>query len=231
MSELTFINSLNYNYYFLDYLKTEGMGNDLIIDNVILRIYSDNIIFAQKSTCSAAPFFDFNIIRLYMACYQLILLSNGFLSRGFITQGNLFINDSFIIGSALAKVHEGEKHIAKYPRVVIDPQLMQLLPDQIHKYPLPPDRFLKKDRIDGHYFLNFYQAMFIERSKIWHRAIFDATKTIIDNLRQPKQEILPKLYWLAKYHNSFCKKYHCDEFIIPQEIITKMQRLVKRSVR
>ena len=25
MSELTFINSLNYNYYFLDYLKTEGM--------------------------------------------------------------------------------------------------------------------------------------------------------------------------------------------------------------
>lgn len=73
--------------------------------------------------------------------------------------------------------------------------------------------------------------MFIERSKIWHRAIFDATKTIIDNLRQPKQEILPKLYWLAKYHNSFCKKYHCDEFIIPQEIITKMQRLVKRSVR
>ena len=230
-SELRFINSLNRNYLFLDFLKTSGMGNFIIQDNVIIRIYSDNIIFAQKSTCASAPFFDFNIIRLYMAFFQLYLLSSGLFSRGFITQGKLFINDSFIIGSALVKVHEAEKEIAKYPRVVIDPQLMQLLPDQIHQYPFPPDPLLKKDRIDGYYFLNYYQTMFLDGKKIWYRAISNVTKTIINNLRQSNQETFPKLYWLVKYHNNFCKKNHCEEFIIPKDFITQIQRRVRLLTR
>lgn len=196
-------------------------------DDVIIRIYSDNIIFAHKSRCPGAPVFDFYLVRSYMAQYQLFLLSSGLLSRGFITQGRLFINDSFIMGAALAKAHEAEKYIVKYPRVVVDPKLMELLPDQIHQYPIPPDRFLKKDRADGFYFLNYYQALIQGNGKIWHRELFSATKTIINNLKSYRQETLPKLYWLIKYHNAFCKKYHCDEFIIPREVVAKIKKNIR----
>ena len=229
-SALMFINSLNRNYHLLDSIKTSGKSNMILNDKVIIRIYSDNIIFAQKSI-NKAPLFDFFMIRLYMAEYQLLLLSNGLLSRGFITQGNLYINDSFIIGSALVKVHEAEKDIAKYPRVVIDPQLMRYLPDQIHQYPFPPDPFLKKDRIDGNHFLNYYQALILENEKIWHRALFDVSYVISEKFKLSNQETFPKLYWLVKYHNSFCKKYQCDEFKISQDLIENKKKEIKRLMK
>ena len=163
-----------------------------------------------------------------MAHYQLFLLSNELLSRSFITQGKLFINDSFIIGSALVKVHEGEEQIAKYPQVVIDPELMKLLPDQVHRYPFPPYPLLKKDRADGLYFLYYYQTIFIqERNKIWHRALFDVTYTIKENLEKSDIKTFPKIYWLIKYHNSFCRKNHCEEFMISQDLINKKKRTLK----
>ena len=227
-SESDFISLLNRNYHLLDFLKSAGVNNPFYNDNVIVRIYSDNIVFTQKSMCKAAPMFDFYILRSYMAHYQLFLLSNGLLSRGFITQGKLFINDSFIIGSALVKVHEGEEQIAKYPRVVIDPELMKLLPDQVHRYPFPPDPLLKKDRTDGLYFLDYYQTIFIqERNKIWHRALFDVTYTIKENLEKSDIKTFPKIYWLIKYHNSFCRKNHCEEFMISQDLINKKKRALK----
>ena len=227
-SESDFVSLLNRNYHLLDFLKSAGVNNPFYNDNVIVRIYSDNILFAQKSMCKAAPMFDFYILRLYMAHYQLYLLSNGLLSRGFITQGKLFINDSFVIGSALVRVHKGEEEIAKYPRVVIDPELMKLLPDQIHRYPFPPDSLLKKDRTDGLHFLNYYQTIFIqEKNKIWHRLLFGITYTIKENLEKSDLKIFPKVYWLIKYHNCFCRKNHCDEFIIPQDLINKKKRELK----
>lgn len=45
--EIEFINTLNHNYLLLDYLKNFGMHNFFDKDDVIIRIYSDNIIFAH----------------------------------------------------------------------------------------------------------------------------------------------------------------------------------------
>lgn len=128
----------------------------------------------------------------------------------------------------MVRVHEAEKSIAKYPRVVIDPALMRLLPDQIHQYPLPPDPFLKKDRVDGHYFLNYYHALILNEDKIWYQLLSGVTQIIITSFAKANQDIFPKLYWLVKYHNNFCRKTHCDEFIIPQHFIVQKQREIMR---
>ena len=36
-----------------------------------------------------------------------------------------------------------------------------------------------------------------------------------------------KAGFTLKYHNSFCRKNHCDEFIIPQDLINKKKRELK----
>jgi len=229
--ENLFINILNRNYHLLDFLKISGMGNWLIKDEVIIKIYSDNIIFAQKTQCPKAPLMDFNIIRSYIATYQMFLLASGFASRGYITQGRLFINNSFVIGDALVKAHIAEENIVKFPRVVIDPELMKLLPDQVHHYPYPPDPLLKKDRIDGYYFLNYYKTLLIN-GKIWHRQLYSITQTIIEQFNNSDGLTYPKWHWVIKYHNRFCKNNNCNEFIIPDNFIRGKQReIVKQNIK
>jgi len=227
--EKLFVNILNRNYHLLDFLKvSNGTMNFLSPDEVIIRIYSDNILFLQRSHHPPMPLWDFNLIRAYMAKYQMLLLSSGLASRGYITQGKLFINNTFVIGNALVKVHKAEENIVKYPRVVIDPLLMKLLPDQVHRYPYPPDPLLRKDRIDGYYFLDYYKTLLIAGGKVWHRELYMATMTIVTEFKNSTEQTFPKWYWLAKYHNRFCKTNSCVEFIIPENIIKTKQKEISR---
>ena len=72
------------------------------------------------------------------------------------------------------------------------------------------------------------RTMVTKPYKIWHRALFDAIDTISKNLKEAVSDTFPKVYWLVKYHNDFCRKNHCDEFIISQDVIMQKQKEIKK---
>ena len=57
---------------------------------------------------------------------QRAFLDDGFLIRGGVTHGNLYIDDTLVWGKALLDSYYMEDHIASYPRVVVDEKVKEM---------------------------------------------------------------------------------------------------------
>lgn len=56
---------------------------------------------------------------------RVVLLSQGILTRGALTVGDICIKKGIIFGPALNRAYELESILAKHPRIVIDPELVR----------------------------------------------------------------------------------------------------------
>lgn len=120
--------------------------------NIEFKIFSDNIIIAKK--ISAETVQRKRDIRSLLMCaghFQELTVSNsvGWLLRGGISIGQLFLDDVIVWGDALLKAYYLEDKIANYPRIIIDDNVVdEIINDsQLSEY-------LRKD-FDNLYFLNF----------------------------------------------------------------------------
>ena len=77
--------------------------------------------------------------------------SVGWMLRGGITMGQLFIDDVMVWGNALVKAYYLEDKIANYPRIVIDEEVIMECEGQAQL-----QDYFKID-FDGIYFLNYLQ--------------------------------------------------------------------------
>ncbi len=77
--------------------------------------------------------------------------------RGGLTKGLLYIDEKFVYGKALIDAHNLEDQQAKYPRVIVNPVLVEDV--NIQKF-IKNNNFhyeiLLQDEIDGKYFLNIF---------------------------------------------------------------------------
>ncbi len=77
------------------------------------------------------------------------------LIRGGITFGGLFHQDRVVVGPAMIEAYRLESRVAKYPRVVISPELLRWLPDKERP------RWLVLDE-DGVWHLDYFKLMLAE---------------------------------------------------------------------
>lgn len=87
------------------------------------KIFSDNIIIAKKvSKESEQAVKDIRSLLMCAGHFQELAASDrvGWMLRGGITIGNLFIDDTMLWGDALVKSYLLEDKVANYPRVIID---------------------------------------------------------------------------------------------------------------
>ena len=66
-----------------------------------------------------------------------IFLQNGFLVRGSICYGNLYMDENSVLGSGLVVAHEYERETAVFPRIIIQPDLVSCVTSyaqKINKY-------------------------------------------------------------------------------------------------
>jgi hypothetical protein len=118
----------------------------------------------------------------------------GWLVRGGITIGELFIDNLMVWGSALLRAYELESHIAIYPRIVID----QFVLPELENNKKVTD-YLSSD-FDGVTFLNYMH--------IWHFAGeivkngFEKMKyEVIETNGSYPDKIHQKLHWHMNYIN------------------------------
>lgn len=120
--------------------------------DIRFKIFSDNIIIAKKiSENKRQRVKDIRSLLMCAGHFQELAASSsvGWMLRGGITIGQLFIDDIMVWGDALVKAYYLEDKVAIYPRIVIDNSIVQeLKSEKVLK------EYLRKDT-DNLYFLNF----------------------------------------------------------------------------
>ena len=180
-----FLNDLNVIY--------ENAMNDVIFTNVLskkdiaIKIFSDNILIAVKTTKQDTDRQSklVKIINLVgnLYCNALRL---GYLVRGSITEGKFYRNKTFVYGKALVEAVKLEEKIAIYPRVIIQDNLVSLIP-----------QYIAQDS-DRKYYLNcFIFTKTFDNTTFKLRILNQLTKC------SNNEEITQKIMWLVTYFNNF----------------------------
>ena len=180
-----FLNDLNAIY--------ENAMNDVIFTNVLskkdiaIKIFSDNILIAVKTTKQDTDRQSklVKIINLVgnLYCNALRL---GYLVRGSITEGKFYRNKTFVYGKALVEAVKLEEKIAIYPRVIIQDNLVSLIP-----------QYIAQDS-DRKYYLNCFIFTKTFDNTIFKLRILNQLTKCSNN-----EEAMQKIMWLATYFNNF----------------------------
>ena len=143
----------------------------------------------------------------YIAERQFQMAMRGWFLRGAISVGPLAVGDGLVFGPALVRAHELENRVAGYPRIVIDPTLVESLKGTNQGW-----QDYKITDQDGIEFINYLFGAFLRRYSFpddseknpWkalddHRAAcveFLSSKSATDDLR-----VRQKAAWVSHYHN------------------------------
>ena len=95
---------------------------------IVCKIFSDNIVLARPVNDNI----DLAFLRVvqFSAYLQFQLATKDILVRGGITKGKFYHDDVMVWGTALVDSANLEKEKAIYPRIIIDPELIQELIDR-----------------------------------------------------------------------------------------------------
>lgn len=140
------------------------------------------------------------------------IVNEGFLLRGGITVGNVYHDDDFIYGPAMNKAYYLESKIAKNPRIIIDPEIIELsknnmpeffnegMEEYIYNY-------ISIDSDDNHYIDYFKKGVdtFWEINDNDKRYVDKLNEIIQQGLKIPDKEINSKYIWMRDKHNDLIK--------------------------
>ncbi|MBO0589259.1 hypothetical protein I2484_18360, partial [Sporosarcina sp. E16_8] len=132
--------------------------------------FSDSLVVSLPYTNSAS-FFSF-VMKLNLI--QKTLADEGILIRGGVSAGKLYHKGSISYGPAFIRAYNIENGLADYPRIVIDPQIinLKLLPENedledsifqmgFHNFEGNRNPIVLKD-VDSLYYINYLYGMYEE---------------------------------------------------------------------
>jgi hypothetical protein len=135
--------------------------------------------------------------------------------RGGMCWGDLFIQDDVMFGPALVTGHLLGEKLAIYPRIVVDPEIMDL---QASRAKFKDSRLFKeyvKRGDDGVYFINYLRHLYTaignphDPKSQWEydmsglRAHAEFINEKLTEYSEKTERIKQKAIWLGLYHNSY----------------------------
>ncbi|WP_342533283.1 hypothetical protein MHB40_20150 [Lysinibacillus sp. FSL K6-0057] len=158
------------------------------------KIFSDNILISRKlSKDNDKRKLEVKTLIYCVAHFQALAASDsvGWLLRGGIAIGQLFVDDIMVWGQALLKTYDLESNIAIYPRIVLDSTVV----NEVQKNDELSD-FIRKD-FDGVYFLNY-----LSMCHFYGEMLSSGFEMIQENnLLYRNERIYQKLYWHMEFIN------------------------------
>ncbi len=164
--------------------------------------FSDSIVLAMPFLKDNFPIF----IKL-IANFQYDLFDKGFLCRGGIAYGKHFSKEGFLFSNGLIEAYRIERDIAKYPRVAVSTDLIEL----IYKDNLITDDIPLIMENDTIFFVDFLANKNLNDSAI-------CLQTILDNAPQSNPSVMEKHRWLTEYfdHKTCNSTYSISKFAKPR---------------
>ncbi|CAG2145553.1 hypothetical protein [Cupriavidus plantarum] len=175
--------------------------------------FSDCIVVSYLVTERSAVFWLLNSIALQV----LSLAENGFLVRGGLTVGRLYHSDRHVVGPAMNEAYRIESQVAKYPRIVIDPKVLEVAKRARREGHTPEEEatyaksFMTKDS-DGEYFFDYVSwnsvvAISGGESDVYGSYLGALSKLIRDGLRHDNPYVQEKYLWLHKLYVTAIRQF------------------------
>lgn len=161
----------------------------------------------------------------YVAFLQAELARQGYLIRGAITVGDLYIDEDIVFGPALLEAYDAETKLATFPRVILcENAVNEFKPTwtrKIHDLLIDSDDKVFIDYLDATVMIAYPDDRPFTEFTDGHKS------TIVDNLKKFKYRphIRAKYEWAAVYHNSFCDKFpdvFNDDDKIPLDLLANV---------
>ena len=198
-----------------------AIKKELFINDIKIKIFSDNIIFAIKIPKNNKNSFWFslnNFINL-MSIFQMEALMCGFTLRGGITKGELFFNDIYTYGPAIIRAYDLESKNAIYPRIVIDPLLIEDYKS------LNIERMCILKDFDDLFYIDYLIKLF---SGTCNYTLENIRKMIMYLYQQNKTPAITQIYsWLINKFNNYCindfSQYYIDSKNLPKLVKIKVK--------
>ena len=177
------------------------------LSDSLLTQFSDSIVLAFPF--GQQPFSDAACL---IAKYQYSLLQEGILCRGGISFGKHYQDGTFLFSEGLLKAYKIESEQAKYPRIIVDKDIIELRSDKepnIYEYLI--------EEADGAIFLDYFKFGTPERIQIIIQQLSEDAKNFSGSEKE-------KHRWLREYfstrfpHNLDLK---CTRFNIMEKAETK----------
>lgn len=205
----------------------KDLVGDPEIDAPKIKIMSDNILFAVKASANKEDNMQcLQRICTFVSHFQTFALLNyGWLLRGGVTIGDLYIDDVFAWGPAIVRSISLEEKIAKNPRVIVDTPVSELHSEFIRDsctnlFPIP---ILIRQDDDDAYFVS-YQDIITDGAQCSSGEIQTITlkyqQALITLLREYRDNasVRKKVEWAIKYHNQISEERGC-KISISEELI------------
>lgn len=237
---------------FIDLLGFKNtVNNSLTSDNIRLdilhalkqneRLYNENygegLLNGSNSGIEVMFFSDSFVISYpenYPGALALLLLeliwqafdiaNNNFLVRGGVTYGQLYHKGNICFGPAMNAAYELESKYAKYPRIIVDDVVMNMITN--FKLPYNSKEFeenfiknlVKKDPKDNKLFLDYLsQRSECDSTQIYYDVLKKIKNNIEKNLEKYGDKILEsyrireKYQWYKDYFNDVIMRVMTDE--------------------
>lgn len=167
-------------------------GND---PSCSITQFSDSIVVAKPYEAG-----DFDSFVRMVAKYQRLLLDEELLCRGGIAVNKHFSNGSFTFSAGLIDAYHVESESARFPRVVISPEVMELIyPNRSRTSSL----LVEED--DGLFFVDYVGITVKSRPKTLNRAVGNVVQSLLASSNPSVRE---KGMWLASYSDAVLGTSH-----------------------
>jgi hypothetical protein len=159
--------------------------------------FSDSVVISMPYDASRFEWFASRV-----GDYQRLLLDERLLCRGGIAVNKHFSNGSFTFSAGLIQAYRVESHSARYPRVVVSPDVQELVyPDRT----ATPPFLLRED--DGLLFVDYLGLTRRRKPKLLERAVAEVVKTLAASKSPSVRE---KGLWLAHYSDAVLETNHAQ---------------------
>jgi len=169
------------------------------IDEFDIKIFSDNIVIAQKVNEERISDQIISIINLVSAIQFHALMQFDFWLRGGITIGELFIDNAVVWGTSLIEAYTIENNLANYPRVVVSKKILKTY-DECKNKSLNLYALIKED-FDGLWFVDF---MLAAPNLTLIPTIARILQEKADFYANENDRVKQKINWMISYFNSYC---------------------------
>ncbi len=175
--------------------------------------FSDSIVISYLKDEKASVF----RILMSLLYLQMDAINYGLLLRGGVTCGQLIHDDTHFFGPAMNKVHEIEKTVSLFPRILVDSEVIKCAVENPYDTNTPEyekqclESLLDVD-FDGFYYIDYFtqgcEEIISEHGYEVLPDYFGAICKIIDGSETIKDlRIIQKTNWLKAKYNSALQKY------------------------